>query len=70
MGEYGLGVAVWEEADVGDGWGVGGGVEEEGVDSGEEFGIVGGWGGKGGSGGNGGECGVKGGEGGEGGRGP
>ena len=31
MGEDGLGVAVCEEADVGDGWAVGRGVEEEGV---------------------------------------
>ena len=32
MGEDGLGVAVGEEADVGDGRGAGGGVKEEGVD--------------------------------------
>ena len=63
-------MAVGEEADVRDGWGIGGGVKEECVDGGEHVGIVGGWGGEGGSGGNVGEGGVEGGEGGKGGGGP
>ena len=32
VGEDGLGVAIGDEADVGDGGGVGSGVEEEGMD--------------------------------------
>ena len=70
MGEDSLRVAVGEEADVRDGWGIGGGVKEECVDGGEHVGIVGGWGGEGGGGGNGGKGGVEGGEGGKGGGGP
>ena len=40
MGEDGLGVAMCEEANVGDGWEVRGGIEEEGVDGVMEFGVI------------------------------
>ena len=65
MGEDGLGVAVCEEADVGDGWEVRGGIKEEGVDRVMEFGVVRGGDGEGGCGGDGRESGVAGDEGGE-----
>ena len=67
VGEDGLGVAVGDEANVGDGGGVGGRVEEEGVDAVEEVGVVCRRGGEGGGGGDGGEGGVEDGEGGDGG---
>ena len=67
VGEDGLGVAVGNEADVGNGWRVGGWVEEKRVHGGEEVGIIGGWGGDGGEGCNGGEGRMEGGECGDGG---
>jgi hypothetical protein len=59
VGEDGLGMAVCEEAYVGDGWEVGGRVEEEGVDGVVKVGVVGRGTGESGCGGDGGEDGVE-----------
>ena len=59
-----MGVSVGYEADIGNGWGVCGGVEEERSDGVVEGGVKRGWGGEGVCGGEFGELAVEGAEGG------